>query len=58
MYKKVLESTITGFPKFLANGTHNPEGNKFIVTSKHGFDLYILLKICGGLPIKLLLMLE
>jgi hypothetical protein len=48
IYKKVMEHTIKGFPKFLANGTHTPEAKKFIVTSKHGFDLSILQKICGG----------
>lgn len=41
-----------GFPKLLANGTETKPSKdhkerKFIAISKHGFDLKILLKMCG-----------
>jgi hypothetical protein len=53
LYKKViLPSKVKGFPKMLANGTETKAGKdvrerKFIAISKHGFDLKILLKMCG-----------
>jgi len=50
-FKMALNGKDKGFPKFIANGTQKSGenmGKKYIVMSKHGYDLSLLLKICGG----------
>eukprot|EP00347_Sterkiella_histriomuscorum_P004903 403358647 len=51
VFKKVFpRQVVRGFPKFIANGTHLKgdldRQKKFIVMSRHGYDLSMIYKIC------------
>ena len=53
MYKREKEFYIImynlkpkGFPVFYANGTYKKD-KKFLILSRHGYDLHTIHKICG-----------